>query len=278
MAGVLYIVATPIGNLADISHRAEQILRSVDLVAAEDTRHSKLLLGHLGIKRQLLSYHQHNEQKRTAGLLQKLQEGNSVALISDAGTPLISDPGYTLVSEARKSGIDVIPIPGACSIITALSASGLPTDQFSFIGFLAGKDKERLEKLSSLKALPGTLVLLESTHRICRLLEQIGSVFGGQRLVVAKELTKTHERFFDGSAADILAQLQADERLQKGEFVVLIDNPISTETTVDDAELDRVLSCLAKELPVKKAAAVAAELTGFRKNDLYQRLLSLKEK
>ena len=277
MAGVLYIVATPIGNLADISHRAEQILRSVDLVAAEDTRHSKLLLSHLGIKRQLLSYHQHNEQKRAAELLQKLADGNNVALIADAGTPLISDPGYTLVSGARKAGIDVIPIPGACSIITALSASGLPTDQFSFIGFLAGKDKERLDKLSSLKVLPGTLVLLESTHRICRLLQQIGSVFDGQRLVVAKELTKTHERFFDGSAADILAQLQANERLQKGEFVVLIDNPISTEKTADDAELDRVLSCLAKELPVKKAAAVAAELTGFRKNDLYQRLLSLKE-
>lgn len=276
MSGVLYIVATPIGNLGDISHRAEEILRSVDLVAAEDTRHSKQLLSHLGIKAQLLSYHQHNEQKRSAELLEKLDDGKSIALISDAGTPLISDPGYTLVSEARKAGFSVTPIPGACSITTALSASGLPTDQFSFVGFLPTKDKERLQRLSALLELPGTLVLLESTHRIRRLLQQIDSLFGERRVVVAKELTKAHERFFSGSASDILAQLETDERLLKGEFVVLIDNKKIDQIDSDDAELNRLLGCLMKELPVKKAATVAAEFTGERKNELYQRALSLK--
>ena len=276
MSGVLYIVATPIGNLADISRRAEEILRSVDLVAAEDTRHSKLLLSHLGIKAQLVSYHQHNEQKRSAELLQKLADGQNIALISDAGTPLISDPGYTLVSEARKAEISVIPVPGACSIITALSASGLPTEQFSFVGFLSAKDKERLQRLSNLKDLPGTLVLLESTHRIRRLLEQIDSVFGDRRVVVAKELTKSHERFFDASASQILAELETDERLLKGEFVVLIDNQPVNRQSADEGEIDHLLGCLLRELPVKKAAAVAAEVTGLRKNELYQRALSLK--
>lgn len=276
MAGVLYIVATPIGNLADISQRAVDVLRSVDLVAAEDTRHSRQLLNHLGIKARLLSYHEHNKQARGAELLQRLSEGMDIALISDAGTPLISDPGYTLVKQARAGNFTVSPVPGACSIIAALSAAGLPTDQFTYLGFLPGKDKERLHRLSELHSLPGTIVLLESTHRIRRLLEQIDEVLADRRLVLAKELTKAHEHFFDASASQILAQLDTDGRLQKGEFVVLIDNQQVKQTSPEDQALNHLLVCLMKELPVKKAAAVAAEVTGARKNDLYQRALNLK--
>ena len=198
-------------------------MRSVDLVAAEDTRHSRQLLNHLGIKVQPQSYHEHNEQSRSTELLQKIANGSNIALISDAA-PLISDPGYLLVKQARAAGHIVVPVPGACSIAAALSASGLPIDQFSFIGFLPGKDKERLERLSALKNLPGTLILLESTHRIRRLMQQFDAVFGDQSVVVAKELTKAHERFLEGSASQILVEFDRDPRLEKGEFVVLIHN------------------------------------------------------
>ena len=275
MAGVLYIVATPIGNLSDISQRAVQILSTADVIAAEDTRHSRQLLNHLGISKKLVSYHEHNERSRSAELIEHLQQGQQVALVSDAGTPLISDPGYTLVIEARNNNISVVPVPGACSVITALSAAGLPTDSFYYAGFLSSKNKERMAQLQSLQAIPSTLVLLESTHRIVRLLQQLADVFADQTIVVAKELTKTHERFFSGTASDILGQLVADEKLQKGEFVVMIDNP-PTQANIDYDNVDRLLTCLIKALPLKQAAAVAAEFTGLRKNDLYQRALSLK--
>lgn len=278
MAGVLYIVATPIGNLADISQRAIEILRSVDLVAAEDTRHSRQLLNHLGIKPRLQSYHEHNEQGRSDDLLKRLAEGQRVALISDAGTPLISDPGYLLVAKARAAGHTVSPIPGACSVIAALSAAGLATDQFSFIGFLSSKDKERLEHLKAIKTLPGTLVLLESTHRIQRLLQQMDSLFADRQVVVAKELTKAHEAFFSGTPSEILRHMETDPRLMKGEFVVLIDNQHVEQSSIEEQTLDHLLLCLLKELPVKKAAAVAAEFTGERKNELYQRALGLKDR
>ena len=276
MPGVLYIVATPIGNLADISQRAIEVLRSVDLVAAEDTRHSRQLLNHLGIKAELRSYHEHNEQSRSADLLKGLEDGLDIALISDAGTPLISDPGYTLVTKARAAGHTVSPIPGACSIVAALCAAGLPTDQFTFVGFLPTRDKERLQRLESVQSMPGTIVLLESTHRIRRLLQQIEAVMAERQIIVAKELTKAHEHFFAGSARQIASEMDADERLQKGEFVVLIDNQHEQPQAAGDQELNHLLTCLLRELPVKKAASVAAEITGVRKNDLYQRALEIK--
>ncbi|MFT4608880.1 MAG: 16S rRNA (cytidine1402-2'-O)-methyltransferase, partial [Chitinophagales bacterium] len=194
MTGVLYIVATPIGNLDDISLRAIEILKQVDVIAAEDTRHSIRLLNHLGIRNKLMSLHEHNERDRIDGIIDDLKQGNNIALISDAGTPLISDPGYPLVKAVQDAGLRVSPIPGASSIIAALCAAGMPTDPFTFYGFLSQKNSERLSKLSALKQQQGTLVFLESTHRIERLLEQLSELYGDNRIVVAKELTKAFER------------------------------------------------------------------------------------
>ncbi len=275
MAGVLYIVATPIGNLGDISERAISTLKSVALVAAEDTRHSKQLLNHLGVKARLLSLHEHNESARIAGLLEVLEAGEDVALISDAGTPLISDPGYELVNAAREAGFKVSPIPGASSVFAALSAAGVPTDQFFFRGFLAAKAKQRGAQIAQLQKLHTTLVLFESSHRIEAMLEQLAEYFPRQHCVVAKELTKSHENFLAGSAAEILAQMRAQPLLFRGEFVVLIDNRAASDDkrlNSDDVELLRLLL---DEISVKNAVKIAARLTGKNRNELYQRALDL---
>jgi 16S rRNA (cytidine1402-2'-O)-methyltransferase len=277
MTGVLYIVATPIGNLDDISLRAIATLNAVDLIAAEDTRHSKYLLNHLGIETPMISCHEHNEKSRSAVLLEKLAAGSNVALISDAGTPLISDPGYKLVLAAQQAGIPVSPIPGANSAIAALSAAGLPTENFHFCGFLSSRTKERGLQLQALSVIPVTLVLFESSHRIERLMQQLVQVFPEKQCVIAKELTKLHENFMRGSAAELLTRLKDDSVLSKGEFVVLIDNsddPASKQLNTDDVE---ILKVLLEEVSVKIAVKIAMRLTGKKKNELYQQALNLRD-
>lgn len=275
MSAVLFIVATPIGNLDDISHRAINTLTEVDIVAAEDTRHSQQLLSHYGLKKKMLSLHEHNEHQRCAQVVGLLQQGQSVALISDAGTPLISDPGYPLVRSVIDAGFQVCPIPGPSSVITAMCAAGLPTDRFTFHGFLSHKNAERLQQLDRVKGLEGTQILLESTHRIVRLLEQLHQVMPHAELVVAKELTKRHERFIRGNPEVCLQQFNQVTDLQKGEFVVLIHVKEDPSNEGKAVEHDRLLTLLLNEMPLKKAVKLAVEITGAKKNMLYQRALEL---
>lgn len=277
MTGVLYIVATPIGNLDDFSARAIATLKSVDLIAAEDTRHSKRLLNHFGISTRMISYHEHNEDSRIEKMLAQLHSGIDIALISDAGTPLISDPGYGLVAAVHHAGIKVSPIPGSNSVIAALCVAGLPTDSFHYQGFLSQKNSDRIARLEVLKDIKTTLVLLESSHRIERLLAQLAQIFPHNLVVVAKELTKLHERLIRGTAAELIEILQADAALTKGEFVVLIDNPVdpqSRQLISDDVEIMKILLA---ELPLKLAVKIATRLTRKKKNDLYQLALQLKQ-
>ena len=277
MTGVLYIVATPIGNLDDISLRAIATLKAVELIAAEDTRHSKRLLHHLGIETRTISCHEHNEAARTEEILEKLVAGSDIALISDAGTPLISDPGYRLVSAVQQAGIRVSPIPGANSAIAALSGAGLPTDNFHFCGFLSSRTRQRGAQLEALLDLQGTLVLFESSHRIESLLQQLAQIFPRKLCVVAKELTKLHEQFLRGNATQLLARLHDDPALTKGEFVVLIDNsaePADKFLNTDDVEM---LKILLDEVSVKIAVKIAARLTGKKKNEIYQQALQLRD-
>jgi len=275
MSGVLYIVATPIGNLDDISLRAIETLKQVDLIAVEDTRHSGRLLNHLGIKKKLISLHEHNEHARITGIIENLSTGMDIALISDAGTPLISDPGYTLVNAVHDAGLKVSPIPGASSIIAALSGAGMPTDKFSYFGFLSQKNAERIAKLQAIKGQKGTLVLLESSHRIERLLEQLSEIFPNNRIVVAKELTKSHENFLIGMAAELIGQFKQDPALSKGEFVVLIDNPAALDNAPDSEADIELLRLLMSELPLKKAVQLASSISGKKKNYLYQLALDI---
>ncbi len=277
MAGVLYIVATPIGNLEDISPRAIAALRRVDVVAAEDTRHSRRLLQHLGIDTPLVSYHEHNEAARAQEIVRRLEAGHDVALISDAGTPLISDPGYRLVAAAQQAGIRVSPIPGPSSVTAALSVAGLPTDRFHFFGFLPSRASQRAARLQNLQGLHGTLVLLESSHRIEAMLKQLAEFFPRQTCVLAKELTKLHERILRGTAADILAELEKAPELARGEFVVLVDNPPDPEgerLNTDDVDL---LEILLDEVSVKIAVRIAARLSGKNRNELYEQALRLRK-
>lgn len=278
--GTLYVVATPIGNLDDLSPRATRTLASVDVVAAEDTRHSGRLLSHLGIQTRMIALHDHNEKDRAAGILAELQAGRDVALISDAGTPLISDPGYVLVREARAAGHRVSPIPGPCALVAALSAAGLPTDRFLYVGFLPAKRSGRKASLDLLSSEVATLVFYESPHRILESVRDIAEVLGSEReVVLGRELTKTFETFYSGSVAEVLAELERDPHGSRGEFVVMVRGAEaqasnSMEATMD---VDRVLRVLLTELPVKKVAKMAAELTGLSKNELYQRALALKD-
>jgi len=276
MSGVLYIVATPIGNLDDITLRAIEVLRCVDLVAAEDTRHSQHLLSHLGLSKKMLSLHEHNERARIKQILGYLETGQQIALVSDAGTPLISDPGFPLVRAVVEAGFKVTPVPGASSIITALSAAGLPTDKFCYHGFLPHKNSDRLQKLESIKAADGTQVLLESTHRIERLLEQIMQLMPLTQVVLAKELTKRHENFIRGSAEECLKYFADDPLLKKGEFVVLMNIGGEAPRSGLDMNLDSLLIRLMQDLPLNKAVKMAADITGLKRNELYQQALILK--
>ncbi|MFO7992656.1 MAG: 16S rRNA (cytidine(1402)-2'-O)-methyltransferase [Marinobacter sp.] len=277
-SGTLYIVATPIGNLDDMSPRAAAILSRVAVIAAEDTRHSGRLLQHLGIRKQMMALHDHNERDKAGQILEKLAASQDVALISDAGTPLISDPGYVLVREARARGFRVTPVPGACALVTALSAAGLPTDRFLFEGFLPARQGARTTALERLARESATLVFYESPHRIVDTVRDIERVMGSDReLVLARELTKTFETFYAGAAKSVADILEADPHGSRGEFVVMVHGASDAEVAVGSVEVDRVLGLLLQELPVKKAAKLAAELTGRPKNELYQRALALKE-
>lgn len=270
--GSLYVVATPIGNLDDISARALTVLRSVALIAAEDTRHSARLMQHFGIATPLAACHEHNERDQGGRFLARLQAGEDVALISDAGTPLISDPGYHLVRQARAAGIAVVPVPGACALIAALSAAGLPSDRFIFEGFLPAKAAGRRARLEHVKEEPRTLIFYEAPHRILECLQDMQAVFGDERpALLARELTKTFETLKGLPLAELAAWVAADSNQQRGECVVLVAGwqaPLGDDAV--SAEAMRVLDLLLAEMPLKRAAALAAEITGVRKNLLYQ--------
>lgn len=272
--GTLYIVATPIGNRDDITLRALKVLASVDLILAEDTRHSLPLLTALGIKNHLSSLHAHNESEKSEHIIEQLQAGRSIALISDAGTPLINDPGYPLVKLAREHAIPVVPIPGACALITALCAAGVSCDSFAFLGFLPAKQQARKTKLIELKNQPYTLVFYESTHRIVDCISDIASCYGTEcEVVLAKELTKTFEHFISGTPDTIKEWLASDTARCKGEFVLIIP-PRQHRIETDDKE--RILTVLLAELPLKQAVALACKLTQGHKNVLYDLALQLK--
>ncbi|MCW8828406.1 MAG: 16S rRNA (cytidine(1402)-2'-O)-methyltransferase [Gammaproteobacteria bacterium] len=274
-AGILYVVATPIGNLGDLSPRAVDILQRVDCIAAEDTRHSAGLMRHFAITTPMLSLHEHNERQKTQLLLQRLEGGESIALIADAGTPLISDPGYILVREAHMAGLRVVPIPGPSALIAALSASGLPTDRFSFEGFLPAKDGARRKLLEALAQERRTLAFYESPHRILDSLADMAGIFGETReAVVARELTKTFETIRHDNLGNLLEWMRGDANQQKGEFVVLVgEAPKDEGGEGPAAEACRIADILVQELPVKQAAALAASISGEKKNALYKYLL-----
>ena len=273
----LYIVATPIGNLDDITLRAIDTLKRVDLIAAEDTRHSGLLLQHLGIKARLYSLHDHNEQEKAQVLIEKLQAGISIALISDAGTPLINDPGYHLVKACRENGIKVVPIPGACAAIAALSVAGLPSDKFIYEGFLPAKSKARQDSLASLITEPRTMIFYESTHRLLETLKDMQTIFGADKqIVLAKELTKTWETIVSFPVNELIDWLNQDASRQKGEFVLIVAGYTESNKDIDPKAIN-TLKLLQKELPLKKAAAITAEIYGLKKNQLYQIGLNLEE-
>ena len=265
----LYIVPTPIGNLADITQRAIEVLAMVDVVAAEDTRHSSVLLNHLQIKANLLALHDHNEQQRADALIARVQQGQSVALISDAGTPLISDPGYHLVTRCREAGVRVIPLPGACAAITALSASGLPTDRFTFEGFLPAKEKARDDRLTELLDETRTLIFYESPRRLLETVQAVARLYGERQIVVARELTKTFESFHSLPAPAMVEWLAADSNRCRGEIVLMIAGAKPDPDAIP-SEVLRTLALLQKELPLKRAAALTAEIHGVKKNALYK--------
>ncbi|HSG53664.1 MAG TPA: 16S rRNA (cytidine(1402)-2'-O)-methyltransferase [Rheinheimera sp.] len=273
--GSLYVVATPIGNLDDISQRAITTLQQADWIAAEDTRHTGRLLQHLAIAAKTIALHDHNEKQRAASIIQKCLAGENVALVSDAGTPLISDPGYSLVRQCREAGIRVIPIPGPCALITALCAAGLPTDKFHFIGFLLPKSQQRQNQLAQVPAGVGTIICYDTARRILDTLQDVTAVFGAEReLVLAKELTKTFEHLEYGTAAQITAWLNEDPQRCQGEMVLMIAPTPKAETEVSDAAV-KTLQLLMAELPLKKAAALAAEIHDEKKNALYKLGLQL---
>lgn len=274
----LYIVATPIGNLQDITLRAIEILKTVDLIAAEDTRHSRPLLNHFGISTRLISYREHNEAVATEGLIKTLQAGQSVALISDAGTPLISDPGYRLVKTAREAGVQVIPIPGVSAVVAALCASGMATDRFSFQGFLPAKRVGRQRHLQALLIETQTLVFYEAPHRINETLEDVASIFGAERVVtLARELTKRFEQIWHGSVSEAIAHLQAGYIPARGEFVLLIAGTDADLASPAQYEASRIMKLLLPEMPPRRAADIASQITGENKKALYAMAVQLRQ-
>jgi len=280
-AGKLYVVATPIGNLADISFRAVEVLKQVDLIAAEDTRHVKMLLQHYGITHKLVSLHQHNEDKASFVLLEKLREGQSIALVSDAGTPLLSDPGMPLVKMVKDAGLDVVPIPGACALIAALSAAGLPVTQFSFEGFLPRTSSARKAFFQERVTSPKTWVFYESCHRILSSLQDMAEIVPLDRqIVIARELTKLHETIVKTSLGNALELVAQNDNMRKGEFVVIVDGAVADKKEhIISTEQEKLLRVLLRECSIKTAVAMAVEITGIRKKLLYQAALALdKEK
>ena len=281
--GRLYVVATPIGNLADLSPRARDTLAACALVAAEDTRHTGLLLKASGIRTPLQSLHDHNERQRIPELLARLAAGASIALVSDAGTPAISDPGFELVRAAAAAGVEVVAVPGPCAAVAALSIGALPTDRFCFDGFLPARATARLARLEALAGESRTLVFYESPHRVVEMLEDCVAAFGGQRpAALARELTKLHETVYRGTLEELWARGRSDADVARGEIVLLVAGaePVAAAAGGADGhggELDRVLGVLLAELPLKQAAQLASQLTGARHNEAYRRALHLKQ-
>lgn len=277
--GTLYVVATPIGNLQDMTMRAVSVLKMVDKIAAEDTRHAAPLLKHFSIDKPTLSLHEFNERERLAIIIDLLEEGESVALISDAGTPLISDPGFHVVREAKARGLPVTPIPGACALIAALSVAGLPTDRFAFEGFLPPKAEARKNRLTQLLHENRTLVFYEAPHRLLSALQSMAEVFGHERkAVVARELTKIHESVLGNEFSELIKYYEAHPHQQKGEIVILVQGIDEEQSESKEVIPENVLDILLEELPVKQAAALASKITGERKNVLYEMALAKKGK
>ncbi len=275
--GILYVVATPIGNLDDLSDRARSILREVDVIAAEDTRHTGKLLQAIGCSTPSISLHEHNEQQRTAELLMRLHTGANVALVSDAGTPLISDPGFNLVRELVSHGVRVIPIPGACAAIAALCVAGLPTDRFVFEGFLPVKSGKRREHLNSLLHESRTIVFYEAPHRIAETLNDLLQVFGDSRnAVVCRELTKLYETSYYGTLAELNARAGTDVDMSRGEIVIVVAGCEAQEVAATTLAAEQVLDVLLKELPASKAAKLAAQICNADRAQLYE--LAVKKK
>jgi len=271
----LYLVATPIGNLSDISVRALQVLAAADVMACEDTRVTRVLLQRYGIRRRVSAYHEHNADSAGPKLIAELAAGRSVALASDAGTPLVSDPGHRLVEAAIEAGIRVVPIPGASAVLAALSVSGLPSDAFFFAGFLSAKDGQRRTRLDELKAVPGTLVFFESPRRLAASLAAMVEVLGDRPAAVCRELTKTFEEARRGSLAALAAHY-AEADTPKGEIVICVGPPLAVEQASAE-DTDRLLLSLAAEMGASRAAGEAARMTGTKKADLYRRLMELKD-
>ena len=292
--GTLYLVATPIGNLTDITQRAVAVLQRVDMIAAEDTRHSQRLLSHFAIKSKLLSYHEHNEDRITGSLIEQLTSGKSIALISDAGTPLISDPGYRLVTKIHDfnqhvatdesqrdaplvsaTAINIVPVPGVCAAITALSAAGLATDVFTFEGFPPAKQGARLHYLEQLAEQYRTMIFYISCHRIVETLNDMSTVFGkNRRVTYARELTKTFETIKRSELSALIDWIESDDNQRKGEIVLVVEGKLDSEG--DESQVDHYLSVLLEELPVKQSVSLVVKMTGESKNDVYKRALELK--
>lgn len=276
-SGILYVVATPIGNLQDISLRALDILKSVDAIAAEDTRHSSGLLNHFGISKKLIAVHEHNEHQSAEKLLLQLNAGENIALVTDAGTPGISDPGAVVVDLVRKAGIKVVPVPGASAVIAALSASGITQNGFLFHGFLPASGAARRRILENLKAQTVTLVFYEAPHRILECVADLSLVLGAdRRITFARELTKTFETFYSCNLGEAVAWLEADTNQQRGEFVLLVEAAAQKEAEAIPEDAVRVLKLLLAELPLKQAVKLATDITQLKKNDLYEFALQLK--
>lgn len=275
MGAQLFVVATPIGHLDDISYRAINVLKSVDLIAAEDTRTSAQLLKHFGISTPLTACHDHNESNKIEHLIQRLQQGENMALISDAGTPLISDPGFKLVRAAQENNIQVIPVPGACAAIAALSAVGLPSDRFSFEGFLPSRQSQRISALQKLKDETQTMIIYEAPHRILECVKDMADVFGAERPVgFAREITKTFETIKKMTLGELAVFVESDRNQQKGEIVLVIGGA-TEEKDLEQEKLDQLLTRLLQDLSVKAASQLAADLTGIKKKVAYQRALEL---
>jgi 16S rRNA (cytidine1402-2'-O)-methyltransferase len=275
--GTLYVVATPIGNLGDLSPRAQKTLADVQVIAAEDTRHTGQVLKVFGIATPMVSLHEHNEAQRSQGLLERLSAGQSIALVCDAGTPLISDPGFGLVSAARARGIPVVAIPGACAAIAALSIAGLPTDRFTFEGFLAAKTSARRTQLENLRSERRTMVFYETPHRLKEALNDLALVFGEERLaVVCRELTKQHESSYAGALSELRERSEQDSDMSRGEIVIVVaGNPV--EMTSASMDADRLLSELLDDLSPSQAAKLTAKLTGEKRADLYEKAMKMKQ-
>ena len=274
----LYVVATPIGNLQDISLRALEVLKTVDVIAAEDTRHTSHLLSHFAIQKKLIAVHEHNEQKSAQILLERLRAGESIALVTDAGTPGISDPGAIVVDVLREAGVSVVPVPGASAVVAALSASGITANGFMFQGFLPASGSQRRKVLEGLKAYVSTLVFYEAPHRIIECVEDLATVLGPERrITIAREITKTFETFHRCALQDAKMWLENDPNQQRGEFVLMVEAAALLEQADISEDVGRILRLLLADLPLKQAVKLATEITGVKKNILYEYALKLKD-